>query len=89
VVALPIGDDLQPPHQEPHEVHEVVPPLKSCSKSDFINKLANILLGLTILHLFTRFYQQCCNGVGVKAFFFAKKLSCHFFHKKLSKNIHI
>ncbi len=41
VVALPINDGLQPPHQRLNEVQQVLPPLKSCSKSDFMDKFAS------------------------------------------------
>jgi hypothetical protein len=41
VVALPIGDGLQHSHQGLHEVLQLLPPLKSCSKSDFRKKFAN------------------------------------------------
>jgi hypothetical protein len=41
VVALPIGDGLQHPHQGPHEVLQVLPLLKSYSKSDFKEEFAN------------------------------------------------
>jgi hypothetical protein len=41
VVALPIGDGLQPPHQGLHGVHHVLPPLKSCSKSDLIERFTD------------------------------------------------
>ncbi len=39
VVGLPTGNGLQPLHQGPHEVHHVLPPLKSCSKIDFKESL--------------------------------------------------
>jgi hypothetical protein len=42
VVALPIGDGLQPPQQGLHEIHQVFRPLNSCSKYDFIDKFAAI-----------------------------------------------
>jgi hypothetical protein len=41
MVALPTGDGLRPPHQGLHEVHQVLAPLKSCLKSDFIDKFAD------------------------------------------------
>ncbi len=69
VAVLANGDDLQPPYQGFHEVHQVLPPLKSCSKSDFKDNFENdYFLGLTILHLFTKFYQNCFSGLKVKAF---------------------
>jgi hypothetical protein len=39
VVALPIGNGLQHPHQGLHEVLQVILPLESYSKSDFREKL--------------------------------------------------
>jgi hypothetical protein len=71
VVVLPIGGP-QHPQQGPHEVHQVVFPLKSCSKRDFTDKLAAIYL--LILHLSTQFNQNCFSGLGVKGFFHPKKL---------------
>jgi hypothetical protein len=79
VVALPIADGLQHPHQGIHEVLQVLPPLKSCSKSDFRGKFVNTyFLGLTFLHLFTKYNKNLFCGLGVKAFF------KHFFTQKLS-----
>jgi hypothetical protein len=44
-----------------------------------------LFLGLTFVHLFTKFYQNCCCGLGVKAFFsisLPEKLPCQLFCKK-------
>jgi hypothetical protein len=41
VVALPINDGLQRPHQRLNEDQQVPPPFKSCSKSDFMDKFAS------------------------------------------------
>jgi hypothetical protein len=73
VLALPSGDGLQPPRQGLHEVDQVLPPLKSCSKRDFADKFA-AFLGLTILHLFTKSYQNCFGGCRV-SICFAKNLA--------------
>jgi hypothetical protein len=68
VVSLLIGDGLQHPHQGLHEVLQVFPPLKSCSKSDFREKFANTyFIGLTFLHLFTKFLSNIYCSLGVKA----------------------
>jgi hypothetical protein len=69
VDALPIGEGLQHPHQGLLEVLQVLPPLESCLKSDFREKLTNTYLeALLVLHLFTKFYQNCFCGLGGKAF---------------------
>jgi hypothetical protein len=41
VVALPISDGLHPPDHGLYEVHQLLPPLKSCLKSNFIYKFAD------------------------------------------------
>jgi hypothetical protein len=41
VIALPTGDGLQHPHQGLHEVLQVLPPIKSWSKSDYREKFVN------------------------------------------------
>jgi hypothetical protein len=93
-VALPVGDDLQHPHQGLLEVLQVLLPLKSCSKCDFREKFAKyryLFLGLTFVHLFAKFDQNDFCGLGIKAFlaFFYPKncqVSIFFlFSKNLSK----
>jgi hypothetical protein len=83
-VALPVGDDLQHPHQGLLEVLQVLLPFKSCSKYDFREKLAKYLFfGLTFLHLFAKFDQNYFCGFGNKAllaFLFTPKIvKCQFF----------
>ncbi len=91
-VALPVGDDLQPPHQGLLEVLQVILPLKSCSKCDFREKFAKyLLLGLTFLHLFAKFDQNDFCGLGNKAFLaflFTPKIvvSIFFFFQKTLPN---
>jgi hypothetical protein len=85
VVGLPIGNGLHHPHQALHEVLQVLPPRKSCSKSDFRKVCKYLLLGLMSLHLFIKFYQNYFCGLGVKAFFefFIQKIvKCQLFCKK-------
>ncbi len=41
-----------------------------------------LILGLTVLHLFTKFYQNYSCSLGVKAFFTQKIVKCQFFYKK-------
>jgi hypothetical protein len=84
-VALPIGNDLQHPHQGLLEVLQVFLPLKSCSKYDFTEKFAKYLFfGLTFLHLFAKFDQNDFCGLGNKAllaFLFTPKIvKCQFFY---------
>jgi hypothetical protein len=69
VVALPIGDDLQRPHQGIHEVLQVLPPLKSFSKNDFEKSLQIPIFRLYIFASFTKFDQNCFYSLGVKEFF--------------------
>ncbi len=57
VVALPIGDDLQRPRQGIHEVFQVLPPLKSCSKNDLRKVCKYLFLGFTFLHLSPSFIK--------------------------------
>jgi hypothetical protein len=68
VVALPISDGLQHPHQGLHEVLQVLPLLKSCSKSDFGEKFALLIFRTYIFTSFHQVLSNCFCGLGVKAF---------------------
>jgi hypothetical protein len=71
VVALPIIDDLQPPHQGHHGVHQKLNLPKSRTKrGNFSEKL-------------TKFDQNCSSGLGVtKLFKYQVAGGFSFFHKK-------
>jgi hypothetical protein len=72
LVANPISDGLQPPHQGLHEVYQVLPPLKSCTKGDFVDKFAVLIPRPYNFASFHQVFIKNCYGLGV---FLPKKLS--------------
>ncbi len=78
VVALPIGDGLQHPHQALHEVLQVHPPRESCSESDFREKFANTYFQALCIYIYSSSL--------IKITFVVQELKpfLHFLPKKLS-----
>jgi hypothetical protein len=58
VVSLHIGDGLQPSRQGLYKVHQVPPPLRSCPKSYFIDKVADTYLRPQNFALFAKFFER-------------------------------
>jgi hypothetical protein len=68
VVAIPIDDGLQSSQQGLHEIPQVIPSLKSCSKHDIADKFAAIYFRPYNFSSFRQVFQNCFSGLGVKLF---------------------
>jgi hypothetical protein len=64
VVAHPIGDGLQPHEQGHRKVHQVPHHLNLVQNVTLQKILYYRFQGLVILHLFTKFNQNCSSGLG-------------------------
>jgi hypothetical protein len=92
-VALPIGDGLQHPHQGLHEVLMYFLLQNLVQKVTLEKSLQILIFRPYILHLFTKYYQNCFRGLGVKAIlavFYPKNCQVSIFFAKIprARNTH-